>query len=208
MGQEDADAFRLKAMSEAREADKNTGSMGLSQNELDALAVTAQQKCEVSSLEASEPFLLRVRRTRHFMGDEAADALVSEAMSKEHDGNDQDKDVDGQGSDDVSTASGSMSLPWSRFASGLSQEMLDTMSVCEEEAQAQPCSSGEEAQSSGPQNTNGKVKKGLQINTETDDICAVLEKVATPQRKRKTVQGLSPKSPTPTKSPAVNTTSV
>merc|ERR1719482_718430 len=107
--------------------------MGLTQNELDSLIVSAEDSEDASephSPEGSEAFLLRVRRTRRFLGDEAADALVLDALSKVPEANRQCQDAS---EETGSTASGSNSLPGMQLSSGLSQAELDALSICEKE---------------------------------------------------------------------------
>jgi hypothetical protein len=118
---------------------------GLSQEELDSLAVCTEEDHKFERQESSEAFLLRVRRARHFLGDEAANALVLDAMSEVPNVACQDKDA----METTSTASGSMStasgttglgsmsltveLAKAKMArkqgSGFSQEELDALSL-------------------------------------------------------------------------------
>lgn len=137
-GAEAAQALAADAAAKASRAPMNVSdatneasmrpSFGLSQESLDALSITANEDVEeILSPKCSEAFLLSVRRRRHFMGNEAADALIMDAMSKGSEVASQDKDASDE---TTTTASGSVSLP----SRGFSQETLDALSVRANEA--------------------------------------------------------------------------
>jgi hypothetical protein len=114
-------------------------SAGLSQEQLDALSVHNSEECGEPCLsEASADFLSRVKRTRHFLGDAAADALIlATNTSKLRDiGTSEKETTDEDATDEcATTASGHSSPP---IGGGLSQAGLDGLSVYASEESQQP----------------------------------------------------------------------
>jgi hypothetical protein len=95
------------------------------QNHLDALSVTEDGACETVTPILSEAFLLRVRRSRCFLGAKSTEVLFSSVMPK----------LPKDDVEEATTASGSSSPPSEprRWPSGLSQETLDALdTACED----------------------------------------------------------------------------
>jgi|Transcript_36791 hypothetical protein len=95
------------------------------QNHLDALSVTEDGACETVAPILSEALLLRVRRSRCFLGAKSTDVLFSSVMPK----------LPKDDVEEATTASGSLSPPSEprRCSSGLSQETLDALcTACED----------------------------------------------------------------------------
>jgi hypothetical protein len=155
---------------------------GLTQEELDALSISVSDDVEAPSPSedmGSEALMLRIRRARHFLGDEAADALALDACRKVQQTVDQARDAS---EETVSTTSGSNSLSVtvsSPKGSGISQAELDALSVWDKE----------ESPHSGLQAGKADSKfHDLCIETGSDampeELSSLLEQVPTPQRKR------------------------
>lgn len=114
------------------------------QKQLDALSVTEDGGIESSPPVVSEAFLLRVRRSRCFLGEESAKVLLANAkaawkveLPKEIDP--EDGDVE-----EATTASGSSS-PVHRRISGLSQEALDALCATSEDTEEPSSPEGSES---------------------------------------------------------------
>lgn len=130
VGSHAADALILNAISQDKDPIEDTTPVEdkrLTQAQLDALGVDAEEEFYPS--EVSEELLLSVRRTRHFLGDDAADAIILDAMTKTREAYGLDKE---SSEDLVSTASGSLSPPL-----GLSQGELDAFCVSADEESQQ-----------------------------------------------------------------------
>jgi len=193
MGREQADALVLDTASLEKDAGDGSLSLaagGLSQAELDALTVGAEEASEPGSPEGSEAFLLRVRRARHFLGEEAAAVLVLDATSKMPVAKAASEETESTASGGVSlTASAFYSKQSSDLSTGLSQEELDALCISANEEPVQPCSPN------ASQKMRGKMQN-LYIDTMSDDISPAvspksspdisprIQQVATPQRKR------------------------
>jgi hypothetical protein len=125
---------------------------GYSQEELDAMCIAGSDDESVGSVEAqsetspcrSSDFLLRIKRTRSYLGNDAADALITAAVTKL-----ERSALHADIEDETTSASGSLSPPQSassRGFSGLSQAELDTLctTTCE---LGDECNSVEEPES-------------------------------------------------------------
>jgi len=133
MGREQANALVLGATSKMARAEKQEAVGGLSQEELDTLAITAE---EAEPCSQDSGFLLRVRRARHFMGNEAADAMIADARTRIPEAKE-------SADENITTASGSLSRQSSgsgclSLKAGLSQVELNALIVSAEESE-EPC---------------------------------------------------------------------
>jgi len=187
-GREQADAWARETRLATSAPEKSVGQEkgGLSQSELDSMGV-----CGDEDEGDDEAFLLRVRRARRFLGNEAADALSREAFMSAPQVVDGCKDQSDDTSSTASAASGTTSLVFfsrqcsrteemaaSLPTSGLDQAELDALGI-QETAAAVVMEKVEKVQ---------RKVKGLCIEIGPDDsasadIAAILQ-VPSPNRHR------------------------
>jgi len=161
MGREQADALVSGSTSKRARAKKQEAMAGLSQEELDTMAVTTEEAEPSSPKSSDSSFHLRVRRARHFMGHEAADAMIADARTRTPEVTVEEKEFralytpEESADENITTASGSLSRQSSgqslsrqyseQTNAGLSQMELNALTVSAEETEdpcAPECSEG------------------------------------------------------------------
>lgn len=203
VGPEDAEAFARDVASKMQcDLMDNVG--GLSQEELDALAYSADEE-DSPSADQSDAFPLKVRRTRHFISEEAASTLIAEAVSsaqKEEDA--KEADVAASASC-ASTGTGSASLPLFKEVSSMSSAGAGPLSQAELDAMCVEDSEGGDEPSPPPfikvTEAVAATRKFGDLSIDTDALCERIQHISTPTRSRRSPTSpshRSPMSPNPT----------